>query len=152
MEPEIEKGTEMDVVTRAERLARAAHAGQVDKSGAPYVGHVERVSRRVAHDPTLAAVAWLHDTIEDCEVSADDLRAAGMPDEVVDAVVALTRVSGEPPEEYYGRVRANALALPVKLADIADNTDPERAARLDAPTRERLARKYAHARAMLADG
>jgi len=40
------------------------------------------------------------------------------------------------------RVRANEIALWVKLADIADNTDPERISRLDEDTRKRLAKKY----------
>ena len=40
------------------------------------------------------------------------------------------------------RVRANEIALWVKRADIADNTDPERVSHLDEDTRKRLAKKY----------
>jgi hypothetical protein len=46
-------------------------------------------------------------------------------------------------------VAADPLALEVKRADIADNTDPERVAQLEAATRERLAAKYARARDVL---
>ena len=35
-------------------------------------------------------------------------------------------------------------------ADIADNTDPDRVAQLDQPTRKRLELKYSRARALLA--
>ena len=47
--------------------------------------------------------------------------------------------------QYYERVRTNPIALTVKLADINDNSDPERLSRLDQPTRERLEAKYAWA-------
>ena len=44
------------------------------------------------------------------------------------------------------------LALTVKLADIADNSDPHRLASLDAATRDRLTAKYARARVELTGG
>ena len=50
------------------------------------------------------------------------------------------------------RVRANEIALWVKRADIADNTDPERTALLDEETRERLAKKYAKSLTLLSLG
>ena len=50
------------------------------------------------------------------------------------------------------RVRANEIALWVKRADIADNTDPERTALLDEETRERLAKKYAKSLILLSLG
>ncbi|WP_267897592.1 hypothetical protein [Kocuria tytonis] len=40
----------------------------------------------------------------------------------------------------------------MKQADLDDNTDPARTALLDADTRVRLARKYTHAREVLAAG
>jgi hypothetical protein len=64
---------------------------------------------------------------------------------IVDAVVALTRIKGEAPEVYYARVRANALARRVKLADIHDNLDPSRLALLSSETVERLVVKYGKA-------
>ena len=48
--------------------------------------------------------------------------------------------------DYYTRIRANPLALRVKLADIADNADESRLALLDEKTAARLRRKYANAR------
>ena len=136
--------------TRAETIARAAHAGQVDKTGHPYIEHPERVAARVHGNTELEAIAWLHDVVEDTTVTLADLRRE-FTDEIVDAVDALTHRRGETRQDYYARVRQNTRALRVKLADIDDNTDPARTALLDEPTRARLAQKYAAARAALRD-
>lgn len=62
----------------AERLARHAHAGQVEQlTGDDYIHHVERVVALVEGDEA-KAVAWLHDVLEDTKVSADNLLAAGV--------------------------------------------------------------------------
>ena len=68
-----------ELVGRAEALARSAHAGQVDKAGAPYAQHPERVAAAVTGDPQAQAAAWLHDVVEDTSTSLADLRAAGQP-------------------------------------------------------------------------
>ena len=140
------------LVAAAEALSRAAHAGQVDKSGAPYAAHPARVAARVADDPLAAAVAWLHDVVEDTGVDIAQLRQDGFPDAVLDAVLLLTRDDAVPADDYYRAIRANPIALRVKLADIADNSDPARLATIDVPTRERLRRKYSHALAVLSGG
>ena len=136
------------LVAKARRLAEFAHAGQTDKAGRPYIEHVERVAETVTH-PSLGlaqAVAWLHDVMEDCGFAELDLMAAGMPADVVAAVEAITHRPHEPRTDYYARVRGNSLACAVKLADVADNSDPARLADLDEATRERLTAKYAKAR------
>jgi (p)ppGpp synthase/HD superfamily hydrolase len=141
------------LVSKARKLAERAHAGQVDKAGGRYVEHLRRVAEAVAADPTspalAQAVAWLHDIVEDTDVTEIDLMAAAMPREVVAAVLAITHHPNEPRTAYYERVKANDLARVVKLADVADNSDPARLALLDDATRERLERKYAAARAAL---
>lgn len=126
------------------RIAREAHAGQLDKSGNPYIGHPLRVMAKVqgAH-AQMAAV--LHDVIEDTAVTADDLRAAGCPEPVVTSVVALSKVPGEAQLAYLHRVAADPIAVLVKRADIADNSDPVRMAALDEETQNRLREKYAKA-------
>jgi hypothetical protein len=137
----------------AQSLAAMAHAGQVDKAGLPYLDHPRRVAERVAQvdgRPAAIAVAWLHDVVEDTTTTLDDLRAAGFDENVVNAVEALTRRSDEG-DAYYWRVAANDLAKVVKLADVHDNTDPERVARLDPTDRARLQEKYRHAVEVIAD-
>lgn len=63
--------------------------------------------------------------------------------------LVLTRRPGESRESYLSRVRVNDLARLVKLADIADNTDPQRLALLEEPTRTCLMIKYEHSLKLL---
>ena len=147
--------TENEIDT-ARAIATRAHEGQTDKIGKPYIGHPAQVADLVTRLPGYAEVdegvqrdavvaAWLHDVIEDTPVTADDLLAAGLAGRAVGAVVALTRTDEVPDDDYYDGVRANAVALLVKTADIASNLDPRRTAQLDDTKREKLARRYAHA-------
>lgn len=138
-----------DLVSTARRIATQAHRGQVDKAGAPYIGHPERVAA-AGGDERVVAAAWLHDVVEDTDVTPDDLRAAGIPDDVVTAVVALSKVPGQSVEDYFVAVNRHQVAIAVKAADLADNTDPERLALLDEQTRARLVAKYVRARSLLA--
>lgn len=140
------------MVARARALSERAHAGQVDKAGRPYIAHPARVAAAVAaqrgeRDPAVA-VAWLHDVVEDTGCTLEEIEqqfGAG----VAAAVDAVTRRAGELPEEYYHRVASNEVARVVKLADIADNTDPLRLAQLSVDETTRLRGKYAYARAQL---
>ena len=131
-------------VDDAIRIARAAHDGQVDKSGAPYIGHPLRVMGRVSGEHARMA-AVLHDVVEDTQVTAADLLAAGCPAHVVATVVALSHLPGESQEDYLRRVTADPVAVVVKRADIADNMSPPRMAMLDPATQDRLRAKYTRA-------
>lgn len=124
----------------AEIFARRVHAGQVDKGGAPYTGHLGRVAARArAHAEAMGLpsqhaewceqVGWLHDTIEDTGTTADDLLDAGFDPAVVQAVQLLTRPAGKPYLECVAGIIASGdrLAMIVKLSDNEDNLDPARA-------------------------
>lgn len=140
----------------ADTIALTAHENQVDKSGQPYILHPRRVASRLeGHDERV--VALLHDVLEDAPIESAGyfltLMELSFSHEVVNAVVAITHTPNEPNVGYWARVKANPLALAVKLADIADNTDPRRLEKLDDATRERLTAKYARAVEFLtADG
>ncbi|WP_312681022.1 HD domain-containing protein [Stenotrophomonas chelatiphaga] len=137
------------IVNEAWRVAHAAHAGQVDKAGRPYIEHVARVALAVEGDDEAEAVAWLHDVLEDCPAYAH--LVVKFPPIIAEAVLDLTRTRfGD--ASYYWNIRRNSLALKVKLADIADNSDEARLALLDPATAERLRIKYAKARAALGVG
>lgn len=140
----------------AEQIARLAHAGQVDKLGVAYIEHPREVARRAGRVEhfgldmdELVAVAWLHDTMEDTAVTEEALTALGFNPRVVAAVVAITRVEGEPPGDYYLRVARNRLARYVKVADIQHNTDPSRINYLDEATQTRLYQKYRRGMSLL---
>ena len=69
-------------------LAAKAHTGQVDKGGAPYILHPIRVMLACEEEKE-KIVALLHDTLEDTALTAADLRRAGFPEEIVQAVCCL---------------------------------------------------------------
>lgn len=137
-------------VLRAAEVARTHHRWQTDDAGRPYFdAHVVDVHRRLSRESTaVQAVALLHAVLEETSGTEDELRR-DFPGHVVDAVVALTRRPGEPPEEHYRRVRADPLARQVALADLASNADPARLAELDEATRARLAEQHRAALAAL---
>jgi (p)ppGpp synthase/HD superfamily hydrolase len=144
--------TSPDFVVLAEQIARQAHSGQKDKAGADYIEHPRRVAERFdpVTQPDEYATAWLHDVIEDTPISPEYLRASGIPQNVVEAVQLLTKDDREMDlDQYYARILTNPLALAVKAADIADNTDPARTALLEPDVRHRLAEKYTKARRVL---
>src|SRR5690606_7418836 len=107
----------------ARLIANVAHAGQVDKAGLPYITHPTRVAQLVGEispaDTDAKTVAWLNDVVEDSAITLNDLRRWGLSRDVVAAVDAITRRSGEDPDVYYARVAASPRALQVKIADIA---------------------------------
>lgn len=141
---------EQVVIARA--IAHIAHKGQVDKSGNPYIGHPARVAEDVGnqgHSGFVIAAAWLHDVLEDTDITREDLYAAGILWNVIGMVEDLTRTSEVSPEAYYENLAGKFDAREVKLADIADNTNPDRLALLDDATIARLTRKYAKARLLL---
>lgn len=109
----------------ARAIAERAHAGQVDKAGKHYIGHPAHVAVSVEGDKA-KAVAWLHDVVEDTPMTFDDLRAAGIDDEVLAALELLTHDKTVPYMEYVAAIRENDLARTVKLADLAHNSDLSR--------------------------
>lgn len=135
---------------QASELAARAHAGQVDKTGRPYVEHVYAVRDLLAaHGEHARMAGVLHDVLEDTDLTADDLRARGCPEEVVRAVLAVSRRPDETYDELIARAAADPLGRLVKLADNAHNSDEARLAALPAEQAERLRAKYARARAVL---
>ena len=155
-----------EMVRLADSIADKAHEGQTDRNGWPYISHPRRVAlgaRKLVSEMAAAThpdssleelkteaqiVALLHDTVEDTGVSLAYL-ARYFSARIVDAIDALTRRPGESYEAYLGRVRVNDLARLVKLADVADNTDPRRLALLPEPTRSTLMIKYEYSLKLL---
>lgn len=147
---EVMGSNDFRTVAIAKAIATVAHSQQVDKSGKPYIDHPRRVAELVArHGADVVATAWLHDVLEDTELTKDDLLAAGVEPKVVRLVELLTRTE-QSPEDYYEALRIGPQgAWHVKIADIADNTNSARLALLDDATIVRLTRKYAKARLLL---
>lgn len=66
------------------------------------------------------AVAYLHDILEDTKIPYIEL-ANAFTLEVVDAVLAITKVEGQSYPEYITKVKANHVAHMVKIADTTCN-------------------------------
>ena len=132
------------------QLAAAAHSGQKDKAGKPYILHPIRVMLTVkTSDERITAV--LHDTVEDTAITLEDLVDAGFSDDIVGAVRALTKTAGENRIDAAKRAVKNSIARQVKLADVADNMDLNR---IPSPTTKDFARleEYERVRQILIDG
>ena len=129
---------------RAIAIAAAAHEGQVDKGGAPYILHPLKVMLRV-NTLEERIVAVLHDVVEDCGVSFDDLRNEGFSETVLMAIASVTKVPDESYEEFVERAAQNPIGRVVKLADLEENSDLSRIAQ---PSWEDLERVEKYRRAI----
>lgn len=134
----------------ADSIAEKAHKGQVDKGGHPYIEHPRYVASQV--DETAAKiVALLHDTIEDTDVTLDDLKKAGFPDDIVNSVRVITHTPNRPYMDYIRYLKRDHFAREVKLADLRHNMDESRLPHpLTDGDKKRLA-KYHRAYAELID-
>jgi (p)ppGpp synthase/HD superfamily hydrolase len=111
---------------KAIRIAGDVHDGLLDKGGKPMFDHVNRVAMGAGEMGTDEfIVGLLHDTVEDGDVTVDQLRAE-FGDKIADAVEALTHLDNEPYWDYIARVELNELAIAVKLSDLTDNMDLQR--------------------------
>lgn len=120
------------MLNKAIEIATRAHAGQVDKAGAPYILHPLRVM--ISRENELERIcAVLHDVVEDSDITFDDLRKEDFSEEVIAVLDCLTKRSDESYEEFIDRILKNETACRVKLADLCDNMD---LSRIENPTEE----------------
>lgn len=112
-------------IEQAIAFAATKHMGQVDKANAPYILHPLRVMLSV---PTIQQkiVAVLHDVLEDTNTTVDELYELGCDNDIVEAILALTKLKGESRTEAAKRTLQNPIARVVKIADINDNMDLSR--------------------------
>ena len=120
----------------AMKLAYRAHHGQMDYSGIPYIFHPIHLAEFM-DDEFSCCVALLHDTVEDTDVTLEELKGI-FPAEVTDAVALLTHNDDTPYFDYVRAIKANPIARKVKLADLAHNSDRSRCVGSDL-TEEKLA-------------
>lgn len=128
-------------------MALRAHHGQINQhDGEPYILHVQRVWVAVRDrglDEVHQAVAWLHDVLEDTDLSAYTILVT-FPEfpEIASNVAALTKNKGEPNEDYYRRLLGFPIGARVKaVGDIPDNFRRNHFI-LEEATRLRMASKY----------
>ena len=79
-----------------------------------------------AQHPDAKIVAVLHDILEDTATSVTDLRLLGFNENIIHAVLAVTKQDGESRFQAVQRTVKNPIACEVKLADLRDNMDLSR--------------------------
>lgn len=105
-------------------FAYNAHHGQLDYNGIPYIFHPLHLAETM-DDEISCCAALLHDVVEDTSVTLEEL-ALEFPKEVIDVLSLLTHREGVPYFDYVRNIKANPIAVKVKLADIAHNSDQTR--------------------------
>lgn len=139
------------MIPDALEFAVECHDGQLDRAGAPFLGHPLRVAAYVTDytsDERVIAAAALHDSVEDCDDVELELITLKFGERVAQYVDVLTKREGEKYADYIERIATAPEKLytyaPVyiKLADLRDNMDPRRitlgdAAWFDGMLRER---------------
>lgn len=122
----------MSTPMKAERLATEKHEGQIkNNTDTPFIEHVAAVAARVAtafNDEAIVAAAWLHDILEDTDVTVKELRDQ-FPTLTVDIVVELTDKYSSPPltydeyraKEFERMSEYSPPAIAIKFADRLDN-------------------------------
>ena len=131
----------------AMKLCFEAHRDQVDKSGLPYVFHLILVAEQMSTEEEVC-VALLHDVMEDTDFTVEDIRAAGMSEDVIEALLLMTHEPSVEYMDYVVTLSVNPLARKAKMADLCHNMDVRRMDSMtDADWKRRD--KYAEAYALL---
>jgi (p)ppGpp synthase/HD superfamily hydrolase len=136
-----------ELLNKAIKLAEKYHEGQVDKGGKPYIGHPLRVMKDVETTEE-KILAVLHDVLEDCHVSAEQLIKEGIPKELVEKLKILCKGKNEDYFHYINRIANDKTAINVKLSDLKDNMDLNRLKQITEKDIERL-EKYKKAKEIL---
>lgn len=126
------------------QIAQKAHAGQVDKAGKDYILHPMTVASYMDTDIE-KTIAYLHDVLEDTDVTVDALRKI-FPNEIVDTLITLTHRKDESYFEYIQRVSKSKLAKKIKVADLLHNLD---ITRIKEPTKQDYERLEKYKKAIL---
>ena len=115
----------MTFLEKAIEISTKAHKGQKDKAGKDYINHPMTVAAMVNEDNE-KIVAYLHDVVEDTNVTLADLKEVGFDNDVIEAIDAITKRDGENYDDYIYRVSNNKIAKQVKMADMTHNSDISR--------------------------
>ncbi|MER5686256.1 HD domain-containing protein [Streptomyces sp. NPDC002205] len=146
---------DLTVLHKAYVLAESSHRGQMRKSGEPYITHplaVTLILAELGAETTTLTASLLHDTVEDTEVTLDQVREQ-FGEEVcylVDGVTKLEKVdygAAAEPETFRKMLVAtgdDVRVMSIKLADRLHNMRtlgvmrPEKQARIAKVTRDVL--------------
>ena len=107
-----------ELVGQAYIYAEECHTGQTRKSGEPYIAHPLETALFLADlhlDTHTIVAALLHDVVEDCDVSLDEIDRRFGPEvmKLVDGVTKLTRMDDklQPPADDVSNLMDDAESL-----------------------------------------
>lgn len=106
------------------QIAFEAHNGQLDKSGVPYIYHPIHLAEQMETEEE-TIVALLHDTVEDTDVTFEELEKE-FSDDIIQALKLLTHDDSVEYMDYVRNIKDNSIARNVKLADLRHNSDETR--------------------------
>lgn len=124
-----------DNTRKAMKIAYNAHLGQVDKSGIPYIYHPIHLAEQMETEEE-CIVALLHDTVEDTEITFEQLEKE-FSDTVIEALKLLTHDKSIEYMDYVRKIKSNSIARKVKLTDLQHNSDETRMESLTEKDKER---------------
>ena len=113
-----------ELTNKAMKIAYAAHHGQADYNGIPYIFHPLHLAEQM-EDEISCCAALLHDVAEDTDLTLEDL-AKEFPEEIMAVLRLLTHEKDVPYFDYVRAIKANPIAVKVKLADLDHNGDQTR--------------------------
>lgn len=140
------------LTNKALRIAYAAHHGQTDQAGLPYIYHPYHLAEQMTDEFSICT-ALLHDVVEDTEMTFEQLEPE-FPREIIKALRLLTHEKGTDYFAYIRAIGANPLARAVKLADLQHNADETRldgCPGIPQEQRQRWREKYARALRLLSE-
>lgn len=141
----------IEIYKLAKSIAQKSFVDKVDKAKKPYINHLLFVEKCIIDmflgisemskdtkvlsvyknsiffgyitEMELRIIALLHDLLEDCKCWTKESLLCLFSKEIVDAIVALTKLSNETYYCYIDRVLKNERALIVKYFDLKHNMD-----------------------------
>lgn len=138
-------------------LIKEKYGSVVDKGGHPYLNHLlfvsdkikeirEDLSKYTESDDVIIEfykkgeiVALLHDILEDTDTTVNELKSYGFDDDIIEAVINITREKNENSYFLYiEKVRKNDLSKLVKIYDLENNMDIKRLKKLTKTDFKRL--------------
>lgn len=129
------KKEDQELIQKAFDFAKKAHSGQKRKSGEPYFNHVFATAKNLAElgmDATVISAGFLHDTLEDTEITEEELRKE-FGDEIVELVNGVTKLGTvkykgvernvENLRRFFVSMADDLRVLVIKLADRLHNIE-----------------------------
>lgn len=90
----IHRPNDLQLINKAYKFAEEKHKGQFRKSGQPYIIHLIEVAYILANlqaGPSTLAAGFLHDTIEDCDVTKEEI-SNNFGEDIAEIVFCLTKI------------------------------------------------------------